>query len=158
MGLVVIDEQQRFGVTQRNILLASTPHLLTMTATPIPRTLARVVYGEMDLSTLMHMPSGRKKITTWVVPEEKRNGGYEWIRKELTTHKTQAFIVCPLIEESDTLLTVKAATTEYERLKAKEFKDFRVGLLHGRMKPKEKDTVLSDFRTKNSTSSSPPQW
>ena len=128
VGLVVIDEQQRFGVTQRNILLASTPHLLTMTATPIPRTLARVVYGEMDLSTLMHMPSGRKKITTWVVPEEKRNGGYEWIRKELTTHKTQAFIVCPLIEESDTLLTVKAATTEYERLKAKEFKDFRVGL------------------------------
>ncbi len=153
VGLVVIDEQQRFGVSQRNILLGtskakSTPHLLTMTATPIPRTLARVVYGEMDLSTLTHMPSGRKPVTTWVVPEEKRMAGYEWIRKELATHKTQAFIVCPLIEESDTLVTVKAATSEYEHLKAHEFKDFRVGLLHGRMKPKEKDTLLADFRAK----------
>lgn len=153
VGLVVIDEQQRFGVFQRNILLkktnaASTPHLLTMTATPIPRTLARVVYGEMDLSTLTNMPSGRKKIITWVVPEEKRDGGYAWIRKELSTHHTQCFVVCPLIEESDTLVSVKAATTEYEKLKTHEFKDFRVGLLHGRMKPKEKDTVLADFRAK----------
>lgn len=151
VGLVVIDEQQRFGVTQRNILLnakknTSTPHLLTMTATPIPRTLARIVYGEMDLSTLLTMPKGRKKITTWVVPQEKRASAYEWIGKELKTHHTQSFIVCPLIEESDTLLTVKAATHEYERLKAHEFKDFRVGLLHGRLKPKEKDALLSDFR------------
>ncbi len=151
VGLVVIDEQQRFGVTQRNILLnakknTSTPHLLTMTATPIPRTLARVVYGEMDLSTLLTMPKGRKKISTWVVPEEKRKAAYEWIRKELKTHHTQSFIVCPLIEESDTLITVKAATQEYERLKAYEFKNFRVGLLHGRLKPKEKDMLLKDFR------------
>lgn len=151
VGLVVIDEQQRFGVSQRTILLGtdtakSTPHLLTMTATPIPRTLARVVYGEMDLSTITHMPMGRKRITTWVVPEEKRAGAYGWIRKELTEHKTQAFIVCPLIEESETLVSVKAATTEYEQLKNHEFNNFRVGLLHGRMKPKDKNSLLEDFR------------
>lgn len=153
IGLIVIDEQQRFGVSQRNILLTdkkttSTPHLLTMTATPIPRTLARIVYGEMDLSTLMTMPSGRKKITTWVVPEKKRLAAYEWIRKEIAAHKTQCFIVCPLIEDSDTLTAVKAATSEYERLTKNEFNTFKVALLHGRMKPKEKDALLSDFHAK----------
>lgn len=151
LGLVVIDEQHRFGVEQRAKLreIGVNPHLLTMTATPIPRTVALTLYGELDLSFLDEMPKGRMKVKTWVVPPEKRNGAYGWIRKHVKGTHEQAFIICPLIEESETLISVRAATKEYEYLQKEVFPDLRLGLLHGRMKSKEKNKILSDFRTGN---------
>lgn len=150
LGLVVIDEQQRFGVEQRSILRnkGNMPHLLTMTATPIPRTVALTLYGELDLSYLDEMPKGRQKIKTWVVAEEKRDRGYEWIKKQIKETDSQVFIICPFIEESENMKTIKAASKEYERLKKDVFPTFTLGLLHGRMKGKEKDQVLSDFKKK----------
>lgn len=149
VALVVIDEQHRFGVEQRAHLAkkSASPHVLTMTATPIPRTVALTTYGDLDLSILRDMPKGRTKVTTWVVPETKRKGAYEWITKEIRENKSQAFIVCPLIEdsESETLADVKSVTTEYEKLKH-IFKSFKLGLLHGRLKPKEKEEILQNFR------------
>ncbi len=120
LALVVIDEQQRFGVEQRAILrekAANNPHLLTMTATPIPRTIFLTIYSDLSLSLLDEMPKGRKRIKTWVVPEEKRENGYKWISDKIRAEKSQAFIVCPFIEPSETLATVKAAKEEFERLK-----------------------------------------
>jgi len=149
VAFVVIDEQHRFGVEQRVHLVkkTGTPHVLTMTATPIPRTVALTSYGDLDLSILKEMPKGRLKITTWVVPEQKRKGAYEWIEKQIKENKSQAFIICPLIEdsESETLADVKSVTTEFEKLK-KIFKGFKLGLLHGRLKPKEKESVLKSFK------------
>lgn len=151
VGLVVIDEQHRFGVEQRNQLVKKTsgdkiPHLLTMTATPIPRTIALTLYGDLDLSLLDEMPKGRIKVKTWVVPLQKRQSAYEWIRKHVKGTEEQAFIICPLIEESETLTTVKAATKEFEHLSKEIFPDLRLGLLHGRMKSKEKDKVIESLR------------
>jgi len=151
VGLIIIDEQQRFGVAQRTLLVSKgkqshMPHLLTMTATPIPRTLAKTIYAQLDLSVLLEMPKGRISVKTWVVPKEKRESAYEWIRSQVTENSAQAFVVCPLIEESETLGSVRAATAEYERLKRTVYPSFRLGLLHGRMKPKEKTNVLSAFR------------
>jgi len=151
VGLTIIDEQQRFGVAQRTKLRMKgkrtvTPHLLTMTATPIPRTVALTLYGNLDLSMLTMMPKGRKPVTTWVVPNTKREGAYQWIREQVTKTATQAFIVCPLIEESETLTSVRAASHEYERLSREVFSRLRLGLLHGRMKEHAKDTVLTAFR------------
>ena len=150
LGLLVIDEQQRFGVDQRNTLMkisptGKTPHILTMTATPIPRTVARVLFGNIDLSVLHEMPKGRQKIKTWVVPNEKRDRAYAWITKQLREDHTQAFIICPLIDDSETMQTVKAVKTEYIRLKS-IFPKFRLGLLHGRLKAKEKTEILTAFR------------
>lgn len=152
IGLVVIDEQHRFGVTQRNELMkkgksVQTPHLLTMTATPIPRTVAKTIMGHMDLSTLFEMPKGRKLIKTWVVPNEKRENAYAWITKQLNETSGQAFIICPLIEESETLASVRAVKKEFEILKPK-FPGMTVGLLHGRLKAREKTEVLGAFRSK----------
>lgn len=146
LGLIVIDEQQRFGVTQRSALRKQNdgnvlPHQLTMTATPIPRTIAQTVFGNLDLSVLHTLPSGRKPVKTWVVPKEKRTSAYQWIKKKLTETHSQAFIICPLIEESETLKTVKAATSEFALLKS-VFAPLRVGLLHGRMKNEEKTNTL----------------
>ncbi len=147
LGLVVIDEQQRFGVEQRAIIRGKgkNPHVLIMTATPIPRTAALTMYGDLSLSYLDEMPFGRKKIKTWLVPPEKRNSAYEWIQKVLKKENSQAFIICPFIEESESAVTVKAATKEFEDLSKKVFKDFKVGLLHGKMKAKDKDAVLESF-------------
>jgi ATP-dependent DNA helicase RecG len=152
VGLVVIDEQQRFGVFQRNLLRTKgkgnmTPHLLTMTATPIPRTLALTRYGNLDLSQLTEMPKGRRNIKTWVVPPEKREGAYEWIIKEIKEHQSQAFIICPFIEESESMTTIKAATTEFKRLSTSVFPKLKLGLLHGRLKAKEKTSILDEFRS-----------
>lgn len=151
VALVIIDEQHRFGVKQRAILKSkgSTPHLLTMTATPIPRTVALTAFGELDMSVLSTMPSGRKPIKTYVVTQTKRKDAYTWIKKEITKDAVQVFVICPLVEESetDTLSSVKAATTEFELLK-KEFVGLRLGLLHGKMKPVEKNTILDEFRAK----------
>lgn len=150
LGLVIIDEQQRFGVLQRSLFLKriqkdKTPHMLSMTATPIPRTIARTILANLDLSVLTAIPDGRKKVKTWVVPNEKRERSHRWITKQINDMKSQAFIICPLIEESETHASVKAATTEYEKLIV-IFPMFRLGLLHGRMKTKEKTTVLDAFR------------
>ncbi len=151
VGLVVIDEQQRFGVDQRNTLASpqkgtKTPHLLTMTATPIPRTLAKTLLGSVDVSTIDQMPKGRKKIKTWVVPQHKREAALAWIKKELTEHKTQAYIIYPLVEqsESESMSDVRAVTGEFETLK-KTLNPLSVKLLHGRLKPKEKTDTLASF-------------
>jgi len=143
VALVIIDEQHKFGVTQRSLAGAKgiSPHILTMTATPIPRTIALAMYGDLDLSTLTDLPSGRQPVKTWVVEEQKRQAAYEWIRKQ----HAQAFVVCPIIEESESLLSVKAVKVEYEKL-IKIFPEFKIGLLHGRLKAKEKDEVLTKFR------------
>lgn len=153
VSLVVIDEQHRFGVEQREHLIQKSkerkylPNVLTMTATPIPRTVALTLYGDLDLSVLEELPKGRIPVTTWLVPPEKRNGAYDWIKAELLENKVQAFIICPLIDvsETETLKDVRAVSTEFEELK-KIFNSYKVGLLHGRQKTKEKENVLTSFR------------
>lgn len=149
LGLVIIDEQQRFGVEQRSIIRkkGKNPHLLTMTATPIPRTVALTMYGDLDLSILDEMPHGRKQIKTWLVPLSKREGAYNWIEERVQASE-QVFIVCPFIEESESMQTVKAATKEYEKLKKDIFPKLKLGLMHGKLKAKEKDQILKDFRDK----------
>lgn len=148
LGLIIIDEQQRFGVEQRGILRkkGDNPHVLTMTATPIPRTIALTLYGDLDLSVLGEMPKGRKEIKTWLTPNEKRDSAYDWIKKEIDKNKSQVFIICPFIEESESLQTVKAATKEFENLEKNIFKKYKVKLLHGKLKSKEKEKILSDFK------------
>jgi len=150
LALVVVDEQHRFVVEQRAKLTGNSshgfvPHLLTMTATPIPRTLAKTVFGNLDLSVLNEMPQGRKKIKTWVIPEEKRKKAYAWIRKQITDTHAQVFIICPLINESETLTEVKAVNEEYKTIQL-EFPNITVGLLHGKMSSKEKTKAIEDFR------------
>ncbi len=155
VALVVIDEQQKFGVEQREHLVKKvgrkniSPHVLTLTATPIPRTVALTFYGDLDLSTLNEIPLGRQKITTWIVPKEKRDGAYQWIDENIQKNKSQVFIVCPLIEESEaeTLKDIRSVTKEYQNLK-KIFKGRRLGLLHGRLKMEEKNKVVDDFRSR----------
>lgn len=150
LGLAVIDEQQRFGVEQRAMIRkkGKNPHLLTMTATPIPRTVALTFWGDLDLSYLDEMPKGRRKVKTWLVPSQKREAAYEWIRTQIKNNNSGAFIICPFIEESETLATIKAAKKEYERLKKDIFTDLKLGLLHGKLKSKEKDIILEAFRAK----------
>lgn len=148
LGLVIIDEQQRFGVEQRSLVRdkGENPHLLTMTATPIPRTVALTMYGDLDLSYLKEMPKDRKKIKTWLVPPEKRNAAYAWIEKQVIETKSQAFIICPFIEDSESMTSVKAAKSEFEKLKDKIFPNLSLGLLHGKLKSKEKEEILEKFR------------
>lgn len=149
LGLAVVDEQHRFGVEQRAALIkkGKAPHILTMTATPIPRTISLTLYGDLDLSVIDEMPKGRMRVKTWVVPQRKRLAAYEWIKKEISQENSQAFIICPLIEESEkeTMKDVKAATAEYEKLK-KIFNRLNLGLLHGRVKSKEKEEILNQFK------------
>ena len=147
VSLIIIDEQQRFGVEQRSLLRnkAGSPHLLTMTATPIPRTIALTLYSELSLSILETLPKGRIKPKTWIVPVEKRENAYQWIKGEIKNNRSQAFIVCPLIDISESLETVRSAKEEYEKLKNHIFPDLKLGLLHGRLKTKDKNKVLTDF-------------
>lgn len=149
VGLIVVDEQHRFGVAQRAALRekGTNPHLLTMTATPIPRTVVLTMHGELDLSVITEMPKGRKPVRTYLVPAQKRPSGYEWIKKHIRNSGAQVFVVCPLIEESEveTLKSIKASKKEYENLK-KIFPDFKLGLLHGKMKSADKEKVMSDFK------------
>ena len=149
LGLIVIDEQHRFGVEQRGIMRdkGENPHVLTMTATPIPRTVALTLYGDLDLSVIDEMPKGRQIIKTWLVPESKRKGAYQWIAKKMK-EGDQAFIVCPFIEESESMTTVKAAAAEFERLQKYVFPTLKLGLLHGKQRASEKDAILQDFRDK----------
>ena len=153
VSVVVIDEQHRFGVEQRAHLIKKStsgnkvPNVLTMTATPIPRTIALTLYGDLDLSVLDELPKGRIPITTWIVPQQKREGAYGWIKEQIKKDKVQAFVICPLIEESqvESMKQIKAATQEFEDLKI-IFKGLKLGLLHGRQKSKEKDEILDKFR------------
>ncbi|MGZ3625465.1 MAG: ATP-dependent DNA helicase RecG [Ktedonobacteraceae bacterium] len=146
LGLVIVDEQHRFGVEQRDILRQKGlhPHMLVMTATPIPRTLALTVYGDLDVSVIDQMPPGRQKIITrWRIGARREEANR--LITEQVNEGRQVFIICPLIEESETL-AVKAATVEYERLSRDVFPNFRLGLLHGSMKAAEKDQVMRHFR------------
>jgi len=154
LSLAIIDEQHRFGVEQRKILIKkarnnkndkNSPHLLSMTATPIPRSLALTIYGDLNISIINEMPPGRKTIITRVVSEENRKKAYEFI-KNLVSKKQQVFVICPLIDESDKL-GVKSVKKEYEKLDKKIFPNLKIGLLHGRVKPKEKDKIMADFLT-----------
>ncbi|MFC1993447.1 ATP-dependent DNA helicase RecG [Chloroflexota bacterium] len=147
LGLAVVDEQHRFGVTQRSALRqkGANPHALVMTATPIPRTLALTLYGDLDLSVIDELPPGRQEIKTkWLKPGQ-RESAYAFLRRQVAEGR-QAFIICPLIEESEAV-QAKAAVAEYERLSREVFPDLRLGLLHGRMSAAEKDEVMRHFRS-----------
>ena len=146
LGLVVVDEQQRFGVAQRQRLRQKSglmPNYLAMTATPIPRSLALSLYGDVDRSELREMPPGRRRIETRLVPPEQRAEAYEFTREEIRRGR-QAFVICPLIEDSDKL-GARSATAEYERLRKDVFPDLRVELLHGRMAALEKEERMGRF-------------
>jgi ATP-dependent DNA helicase RecG len=146
LGLVVIDEQHRFGVTQRALLRekGQTPDALVMTATPIPRTLALTTYGDLDVSILDELPPGRKPITTRWISENRRDEAYRLMREEIEKGR-QVYVVCPLIEESEKS-DLKAAEIIAETLRNAVFSDRKVGLLHGRMKGDEKDGVMQTFK------------
>ena len=149
LGLAVVDEQHRFGVNQRRALdrkapAGLSPHVLHMTATPIPRTLALTAYGDLDVTVLRELPAGRRPIDTYLASTEReRSRAYERIREELAAGR-QAFVVCPLVEESEAL-AARAATAEFERLTRTELKDFRVVLLHGQKRPREKQEAMAAF-------------
>jgi len=149
LAFVIVDEQHRFGVEQRRALKEKSreeramPHLLSMTATPIPRTLALAFYGDLDLSILDEMPKGRKKIITEIIESEKRKETYEFIRKEIEKGR-QAFVICPLIDPSDKL-GVKSVKSEYKKLSEEIFPDLKVGFLHGRLKGDEKEKIMREF-------------
>src|SRR4051812_8231257 len=148
-GVAVVDEQHRFGVRQRAALDAKAPpglapHVLHMTATPIPRTLRLTSFGALDVTALRELPRGRRPIETYVAGgERERERAYQRIREELRAGR-QAFVVCPLVEESEAM-QARAATAEYERLKSTEFADFDVVLLHGQMKPRDKAEAMEAF-------------
>lgn len=146
LQLVVIDEQHRFGVEQRAVLRAKgeNPHLLVMTATPIPRSLALTIYGDLDISVIDEMPVGRQPVETRIIYPLEREGAYSFIKSQVLTGK-QAFIVYPLIDQGDNEEFL-SAVNEYERLQKDIFPDFKLGLLHGRLKPEEKEAVMEKFR------------
>jgi ATP-dependent DNA helicase RecG len=146
LGLVVIDEQHRFGVQQRARLQqkGQSPHVLTMTATPIPRTLALTLHGDLDVSQIDELPPGRQNIHTTLLSGKERNHAYDLMRREIVQGR-QAYIVLPLIEESEKL-DLRSAVEEHQRLSESIFPEFQVGLLHGRMSSAEKDEALNAFR------------
>ncbi len=147
VGLVIIDEQQRFGVEQRSHLRVKSniPHFLTMTATPIPRTVALTLYSDLDLSIINELPKGRQVIQTNFVPEKKRLDCYNFIQKQVQDGR-QIYIITPLIEQSETLVSVKAVKAEFKRLQDSVFPKLKLGLLHGRLSSKNKEVVLNDFK------------
>ncbi len=172
LALVVVDEQHRFGVEQRAALLRQEtsdkkqgetnsmshvacrmsqkiPHLLSMSATPIPRTLALTLYGDLDLSLLKELPKGRKKIITKIVAPINRDKAYEFIENQIKRGR-QVFVICPLIEVSEAAIMseVKAAAAEYKKLSEKIFPHLKIGLLHGKLKPAEKEAVMKSFKDK----------
>jgi ATP-dependent DNA helicase RecG len=162
LTLAIIDEQHRFGVEQRKMLVKKSssplsltrrgaggevmPHLLSMTATPIPRSLALALYGDLDISIIKQMPKGRKTIITQVVPEKKRAKAYNFISQQIKNNR-QVFVICPLIDFSDKL-GVKSVKEEFVKLNEQIFPDLAIGFLHGRMKSKEKETVMQNFLAK----------
>ncbi|HDQ22496.1 MAG TPA: ATP-dependent DNA helicase RecG [Candidatus Uhrbacteria bacterium] len=149
LGLVIIDEQHRFGVEQRKKIKEKnkskeTPHFLSMTATPIPRSLALILYGDLDLSIIKEMPKGRKKIITKLVEEKNRDKAYDFIREEIKKGR-QVFVVCPLIDPSDKL-GVKSVKEEFKKLEQDIFPEFKTGFLHGKLKSSEKEKTMAEFK------------
>lgn len=151
LAYVIIDEQHRFGTNQRKALAKKDkrmPHLLSMTATPIPRTLALTIYGDLDITLLDEMPSGRKPIITELIGPGQSKKMYSHVQNELKSGR-QAYVICPRIEEPDpakaTALRLKSVIAEAKRLKENVFKEYRIGILHGKMKPAEKDAVMLEF-------------
>jgi ATP-dependent DNA helicase RecG len=148
VGLVIIDEQHRFGVNQRSKLLnqTPTPHLLSLTATPIPRTIALTLFADISLSQITTMPKDRLPVTTWLVPPEKRKNAYTWIHEQIKTLNAQAFIVCPKINQgNDPNSDTKAATILHQNLKKSLLKDISLGLIHGQLPSKEKNQIITNF-------------
>jgi len=145
LALVVTDEQHRFGVEQRSKLTGKgiSPHTLVMSATPIPRTLGLVIYGDLDISVVDEYPKGRQQVESYCVTGELRNRVYKYIKKHLDEGR-QGYIVCPIVEENDTI-DIKPAQEYYESLKKCDFRDYEVGLLHGKMKSRQKDEVMRRF-------------
>ncbi len=151
LALAIIDEQHRFGVKQRQALKQKNkdqcvPHLLSMTATPIPRTLSLTLYGDLDISLIKTKPLGRQPVKTFLVPEKKRADAYKFIREKIDDGQ-QAFVICPLIDESD-CLGVKSVTQEYQNLNDKIFPDIEIRMVHGQLKPEVKEKIMTDFRAK----------
>jgi ATP-dependent DNA helicase RecG len=148
LALVIIDEQHRFGVKQRQALKQKTktkvPHLLSLTATPIPRTLTLTLYGDLDISIIKEKPAGRKDIKTILVPERKRQAAYKFIKDKIK-EKQQAFVICPLIDDSDKL-DFKSVNAEYKKINETIFPDLEVGLLHGKIKAEAKKELMNDFK------------
>ncbi|HEU5319111.1 MAG TPA: ATP-dependent DNA helicase RecG [Chloroflexota bacterium] len=144
LGLVIVDEQHRFGVRQRGALRRKgfNPDVLVMTATPIPRTLALSIYGDLDISVIDQLPPGRQQVKTYWVAPQNRHLAYEFVRKQVRLGR-QAFIICPLVEDSEKI-EARSAKAEHERLQ-RQFPDLRLALLHGRMPPKEKESVMAAF-------------
>ena len=145
LGLVVTDEQHRFGVRQRTLLSGKgdSPNVLVMSATPIPRTLSLILYGDLDISIVDELPPGRTPVKTNIVPEAKRQAMYGFLREEVKKGR-QIYVVCPLIEESEAMDAAPAEVI-YENLRTRDLPDLRVALVHGRLKPADKDAILSDF-------------
>ncbi len=146
LGLAITDEQHRFGVNQRRLLTekGENPHVLVMSATPIPRTLAFIIYGDLDVSIIDELPPGRQKVDTFAVGESYRNRIYAFIEKELSAGR-QAYVVCPLVEESEALEL--ESVTAYSKKVQSVFPKINIGLLHGKMKPAEKEAVMSAFKS-----------
>lgn len=147
VGLLIIDEQHKFGVKQRSFLGNSTslPHCLTMTATPIPRTISLTLLGNLDISIIDTLPVSRIPIKTFLVPPKKIPQCYSWIENQITKTKCQTFIVCPFIDVSETMQSVKSATEEFKKLST-IFPKLKLALLHGKIKPKDKEKIISDFQ------------
>ncbi|MBO5746168.1 MAG: ATP-dependent DNA helicase RecG [Clostridia bacterium] len=145
LGLIVTDEQHRFGVEQRTSLTAkgNEPHMLVMSATPIPRTMSLIFYGDLDISIIDSLPRGRQPIATYLIDSSIRQRSYNYIRNHLDQGR-QGYIVCPMVEENETA-DLASAVKYYEDIKENDFKNYTVGLLHGKMKPKEKDAVMKAF-------------
>ena len=143
LALVITDEQHRFGVNQRTALAkkGNFPHTLVMSATPIPRTLALMIYGDLDVSVLNELPPGRQPIETYLIDPPKRRRAFGYIKKHIDEGR-QAYIVCPLIEEGE---SDAASIAAYEKIVRDYFGDMPIGILHGKMKPKEKDAVMRAF-------------
>lgn len=155
LGLVILDEQHRFGVEQRARLCRNQdkliPHLLSMTATPIPRTLAMTIYGDLDLSLIDELPKGRKKIITKVISPSQRGKTYDFIKKEIKKGR-QVFVICPRIEKKEndesSWAEVKAVKEEYKKLCEEIFPDLKIVMIHGKLPVREKETIMRDFKNK----------
>ena len=147
VGLVVTDEQHRFGVKQRSVIAGKgkNPDVLVMTATPIPRTLAIIVYGDLDISIIDELPPNRKKIDTIAVKENMTDRIIQFIKKNVDEGR-QAYIVCPFVDENEEMMDVKSVEKLAENYKNEVFKDYNVEILHGKMKPKDKEQVMQDFK------------
>ncbi len=148
LGLVITDEQHRFGVKQRAKIVAkgNNPDLIVMSATPIPRTLALILYGDLDISIIDELPPNRKKIDTFAVGKSKEESMYEFVKKQIDEGR-QCYIVCPMVEESEEE-DLKSVIELTEKLKTKVFSKYNVEYLHGKMKPKEKDEIMLRFKEK----------